>query len=788
MFKWIILPLLYLNLAALELSITGAKENFQNYSTLHIKANDKFICEERKNDFEIVTQIVCAFSKQPTEKFRKLQNDFFEINSANKNETFFLIITPTHKIKLYPMVFDLSKDDTVFQANVKLSNHWMIVGYIDILPYIKNNPISDNGINFPFSLSKDSLPYVGGLDIKGNPVHIKKVKDVTDYLLIKKFYQDKKYNEALDLINQVIEKYPNTLFMSELLLYKIRVFNEIKQYEYLISISKEYLKEYSSDENVPEVLALTARAYGKNGQEVDADYFYDRLFSEHENSPFAKWGYVYRGEMLEESGASSKAIELYKKALQETKVITIAATAAYNLAKYELSYSNLKEATIYVDKILNAKPSFFITKLDTSLRMIDDFVQEDGFLSAANIAKALLDEMKGNEDNYEELLKNRALWLSKTDKKQDALQAINEYIEKYKDGTYIDEIQVAKDALFFDVTDIADINVSAKLTEYNKLIDTYQNDTIGNKAIYEKAKLLLKNGLFSDVLGFKESILQLDKEIYPDIQEIVKDSAVGVMKSALKQKECQEVLNISSDYNITLSSEWDEGLYDCFMKGANFTDAKKIAADNIKSTDLQQRKKWLYRYIKVDFATGNYSEVVDASKDLLILTQEDKDSKYQDVYRILFDTYSRLENTNKMIDSIAKIQKIFGIDYADIDRYIAVMTIGNKIKDDNIVIKYGMQVMDIQTSSQSFAQSPFVEFAMYQAYINKNDFNKALEVIKSLDKIDLKSNQRSRQKYLLGTVYSKLWRDDEAKQAYQDSIDADPKSAWAKLAQDAQNI
>ena len=788
MFKWILLLLFSFNSFALEVSIDGAQENFQKYSTLHIKDESDFICEENKNDFDVTTQIICAFSKQPTQVFRKLKNDFFEISSKIKNQTFFLIIKPIHKIKLYPIIFNLCKDDTVYQANVKLSKHWMIVGYKAKLPYIKNDKISDKAINFPFTLSKDSLPYVGGLDIKGNPVYIKKVQDVTDYLQIKDFYSNKRYNQALTLTTEVIDKYPNTLFMSELLLYKIRIYNKLNQYSYLISISKEYLKQYSSDENVPEVLALTARAYAKTGSDIDAVYFFDRLFNEHENSEFTHWGYIYRGEMLEESGGSSKAIKLYKKALNTTKNIEIAATAAFDLAKYKVSYSNAKEAAIYAEKIIKAYPSFYSTKYKESLKMMDDFAQENDFTTAAAIAKALLDEMKGHEDDYETLLKNRAIWLSKTQKQQEALEAINKYIKEFKDGLYIDEIQVAKDGMFFDVSDSLDVNVTAKIMEYNKLIQTYQDDTIGQKAIYEKAKLLLKNGMYSDVLGFKDSLLGLNEETYKDIQSILKDAAVGVMKKALKQKKCQEVLNISSDYNITLSNNWDEGLYDCFMKGANFIDAKKISSDNIKSKDLEQRKKWLYRYIKVDFATGNYSELVEASKDLILLIQEDKDSKYKDIYRILFDTYERLEDKNKMISAIIDVQKTFGVDYKDIDRYVAVMSIGSELKDDNVIIKYAKQVMDIQRDSNSFAQSPFVEFTLYQAYINKDNFNKALDVIKPLDDVKLNNKQRARQKYLLGTVYSKLWRDDEAKKAYQESIDADPASAWAKLAEDAQKI
>jgi len=135
-----------------------------------------------------------------------------------------------------------------------------------------------------------------------------------------------------------------------------------------------------------------------------------------------------------------------------------------------------------------------------------------------------------------------------------------------------------------------------------------------------------------------------------------------------------------------------------------------------------------------------------------------------------------------------EIQKIFGADYKDIERYISVMSMGNNKKDDNIVIKYGEEVVKIQKASSSYAQSPFVEFTLYQAYLNKEDFAKALDVIKSLDNVDLDKKIRARQKYLLGSVLSKLWRDGEAQVAYQESIDADPESAWAKLATSAKSI
>lgn len=224
------------------------------------------------------------------------------------------------------------------------------------------------------------------------------------------------------------------------------------------------------------------------------------------------------------------------------------------------------------------------------------------------------------------------------------------------------------------------------------------------------------------------------------------------------------------------------------MKGANYTLAKNIAASHLDSKEIAQRKKWLYRYIKVDFSTGNYSEVIEAGKELISLIEDNKESEYQDIYRILFDTYQRLENNSKMLETIVSIEKVYGINYKDIERYVAVMAVGDERNDDNIVIKYGREVMKIQNSSNSFAQSPFVEFTLYQAYLNKGDFNKALEIIKSLERVELTPNQRSRQKYLLGTTYDKLWRDDEAREAYSEAIKSDPSSAWAELAKDAKKI
>ncbi len=784
MYKYILLAFISLNAFALEISIDGAKDDFIKYSTLHISDNSSFVCQELKDDFDVTKEIICAFSKKPSQELPHLQNSFFKVNSFSKKETFFVSIKPVYKIKLLADVFNLSEDDTVFTADVKIAKRWSVIGYKEKFPLIKNEQKSTLAINFPFYLDKDKLPYVGSLDLAGNPVHIKKVEDVTEYLKIKRFFLKKRYDDALDMINDVLTAYPNTLFKSELSYYKIKIYDKTKDYDNVVATAKEFLREYSSDENVPEVLSLMAKAYAKIGQNTDADYFFDRLFSEHHGNVYAQWGYIYKGEMLASSGANREAIQYYKKALYETKSLEVAAAAAYHLTEIYMANSP-KQAAKYAMKIITAKADFFMQDMKASQTIMNTLADAGQYKTAAAIANALLQAIGPTYDEYEGLLKDKALWLAKTKDKKAALEALNSYIKKFPDGDYISAIQTAKDGLFFDNDEL---NATAKLAEYDKLIEEYTGDVIADKALYEKAKLLLKEKKYAAVLALQSDLKNLDSDKFSDVESIIKDAARGLMEVSLKEKNCKNVLVVANDYNITLSNSWDDGIYACAMKGGDYQLSASIASKNLKSTDIKLRKKWLYRYIKVDFATGNYSEVVDAAKDLITLIDNLKASPYKDVYRYLFDAYNRLEQKENMMKAMVKIEDIFGLNYRDIDRYVAMVSLGSELKDDNIVIKYATKVMRIQKRSNSYAQSPYVEFTLYSAYMNKNDYKRALEVIRSLNSVQLSKNERARQKYLLGMVLGKLWRDADATKAYKEAIAADANSAWAKLAKSALEI
>jgi len=776
----LLLLLLFQSLFSLELSIQTGREDQEEFSILHLKNSERFLCQAEKSDLGVTTSVICAFDKRPIKSFSKIQNNFFTVTSKIKDKTFFIIIKPHKKMLLKAIHYDLLYDNELYQVEDDYAKHWNVIGYDKKIPFIEKNRDTKSSINFPVPFVHSEYPYVGGLDILGNPIHMTRVKDVSDYLQIKKLYRAKRYDLALELIDGILQNFPDTIFKSELMLYQIRCYHEKKEAEPLIHIAKQFIREYSSDINMAEVLADTANAYSMIALYTDADYFFDRLFDEHKESSFYDLGLIYKAQQLENAGNSTKALVFYKKALNRSKKVEIAAQAAYQIILLELENGRSKNVKKYVKLILNGDKEYFYKRLQESINLAMKLTTFNDYQSAADIAGALLEYMDKGDDAYEELLKNRGIWLSETKNKDEALKIFNQYLGRYKFGQYVDEVKRRKDALFFDVSDE---NSTQKLEDYNLLINKYQGDSIAQRAIYEKAKLLYEMSRYQEVLDMKDTLLSLDPAIYKDTQELIENAAIGLMKISLKNRECVKVVDLSKNYDINLSVKWDSDLYNCYIDAGDYDKAKVIAHSHIRSKDFSERISWLQRYIKIDFELGNYTEVVDAAKELISLRNDD--SKNIDTYRLLFDAAQRLNDSDNMIYAIGKIEELAGLEYIDIERYTQMLTFAKNRKDDLMIRNYSQKIMKLQEKAGSYTQSPYVEFILAQSYIQNSKSSKALEVLKTLDRRDISKSSRSRQKYLMGTLYQKLGDNAESKKSFEESIAVDNNSSWAKLAKDA---
>lgn len=779
MFKYLLLALLPLCAYALEISLDSAMQDANPYATLKIKDRDIFLCEANDESGEIV----CAFSKKPSSEFRDLKSSFFELSFKSQNSNFFLIIKPHYKAKLIPMIFDLVSEDRTFDAKTNLSKEWVVVGYKEDLPLIKSQEKSQDSLAFPFEID-DELPFVDGLDFYGKPVFIESVADASELLELQDDFAKGRYEIALLRSDSLLRSYPSSLFLSEFLYYKIKALDKIENYEELVGSATRFIKEYSSDENLAEVLSLIGKAYTKMTQTTDAKYFFDRLFDEYPTSIYASWAYVYLARDSEANGYYAKAIEYYTKVLKQSSDVGVALEGAFGLAKNYANNSLGDEASSYVAKIYDAQRSFFAQNLSASLELMRDLARSEQYEASSQIATSLVEHLSPSDGSYEEVLRDSAMWQSKLKSKAKALEYINRYLELFDDGVYADELKSLKDELFFDIAE--DMNESAKLAKYDELIDKYAGDLIASRAVYEKAKFLFANGHFDEVLALKDELRALDSGRFDGVEDLLSGSAVGSMESALAAKECKSVLSIALSYNIEISKEWGDGIFECALRANDYELARRVVEQNLDTKDLAIKKKWLFRYVKNEFARGNYDDALRASEDLVGLASEA--SEYDEIYRYRFDIFQRLEDRSSMVMAMQDIIAHFGTSYEDLPRYASLVSVGDAKNESALVIEYASKVQEIEKQSNPRLYSPQNEFMLYDAYMDLRRYEQAYETIKSLDGVELSGELRSRQKYLLGNALLKLWRDGEALRAYDEAMEADENSAWAKLAKKAKEV
>lgn len=777
MTRWLLLlHFIWLPLNALELSIQSGREASQGYSILHLRDKHSFQCTSKRNDFNEIVRIECNVAK--TRPLPFVTNNHFVLTQTATS----IIITPKTKIALFPVGFDLRYAKQVYLSDVQPVNHWTIIGYTKELPILSQTKASPNSINLPLKIVEEDYPFVGGLDLKGNPIKMKSVQDVNDYMELKKAYKAKDYSKVLFLARDTLKKHPETIFSNELILYQIRALHYLGEYEELLALSKQFIRQYSGDPNIAEVLAYSANAYAELGQHIDSDYFYDRLFTEHAGDPFAAQGMYFKAKHLEVTGSPTKAAKYYNEALSRTKDVDLASACAFELAQMEIGGKNPKKAREYIDKIARVNPKYFNDVRSESLKMIDVLQGYKDFLTAAKITQSLIKYTDYKSTEHQILLKNLGVFYAQGDKKVQALDTFNEYIKLFPNGDFITEVRRAKDGLFFENDEPSG---EKGIKKYDELIERYGNDSIGQKALYKKAQLLFKEGKYDAILEVENDLYKLDTTAYPESNMLISKSAIESTKKKLKEGKCSEALSMQKMYRVKLLPQWDGLTFNCALKMGNFPLAKDLAQKHIKSKSIEERQVWLSRLIKTHFELGEYSKAISAGKDLIALLEMQKNPPLNDIYRTLFDSAQRSSDDTAMVKYIKGCEDAFGSDFKDIERYSQMVLLGLKKKDNVMVQNYANKVMALQKRTATTTQSPFIEFTLAQVLIDQEKNKEALEVLKGLNTLKLTPERRSRQQYLIGSLAMKIGNKREARTAFNESIKADKKSAWGKLAKDA---
>ena len=767
---------------ALTLNITGAKLEGSFFSTAHIRNGKDFSCKGKFDDFKKLTKVFCSFEKSPEQTFQPISDRFFDIKSYQRNNRFYIEITPVHLAYLEPVCSDVLKIENMHYEECKKSRHWIVLGYKNKRPLIESDAIPTLGINFPIKITTHPLPYVGSLDIAGNPIYFEEVKDVSEYVVIKKLYENENYDDVITDVEATLKKHPNSLFKSEMWLYKLRALFKLENFADLNYLSKKFLRIYSSDKSVDEVLYLSAKANEGIGLSNDADYFYSRLLDEHPGTAFASYGLIALGEQRQHGGESKKAEQLYKRALYETKDLGAASVASEHLSLLYSRQNKPFKAAEFMQKIMDANPDYITSRANESFEIAEDLADKEQFSTAAQIANMLKNSTSPISETYEKYYRHKVIWTDKSGEKREAFNLYNEYLTKYEFGEYEIYMKKRRDDLFFA---LEESNVSKRYERYDELMGTYANDIIGTKALYEKALLLYNDRKYADVLGMQTSLDALDKNEYTEIDTIIKGSAVELAQIALENKKCLAGIKLMKTHDVNISNSFDDYLFECMLDSGKYIDAQQIATRHLNDNPTSKRLSWLYGYMQTLKQTREYAQMADIAQDVLTLAEVEGNNNYKKVWYDLFDAFAYLKDENKMIKTVQEIEQKLKGRFENSEPFMKIVKLSRDKQDNAMTINYAKKVISLQKNKKSFTYSPSIEFTLTQAYMNQKENQKAIDTLDELLKQTLKAEQTSRAYYLKGTLYQNLGKTDEANESYTKSKESSPDSAWGKLSSDS---
>ena len=743
--KFFLLFILIFQLYSLEIVVDTAR----GYSVLTMTNDKPFMCKKAsKNSY------LCKFDTLPSTPVFSTRTLDFNLQPFFNKKQFYLKIDVKNKSFIKSFTKNLYEGYNKRLINLPKTKKWVIISYKNKIPYLSQKPIK--GLKFPLEIDTDF--YLKAIDANGNPVdYDTQTADVIDYFSILK--KASKNTLDIDTIDEFLQKYPNSIFVPDILYLKLKLLDEEGKTDETIKIGNEWIKKYSSNEHLPEVLLILAKNYANNGMMEDATYIYERLFTEYANSKYAYEGMIYLADELYSAGDSKRAFELYKQAFTNTKDIEVASLAASRIAQRYLDEGNIKESKKYYEKLIKANKDYLIRDKAQAYDLINQLAKNNAYKLALQIGENLFKKLSVDDNLYEPLLYRLADWSYKVGKYNKTQKYINLYQKQLPYGDYIDQINDLKDKILFEINDS---NTTLMLQRFNTIIKKYPNTDLAKKAIMKKAELLYKLKKYEEVLSLPTKDIN---------KTLLIDSAKKAVIRDLKTKQCDKAIKYYKEYNVTLSKKYDDDLYNCAYQTREFDLASVICNKYLLSND-KIALKWLKNKAKVFEAQNNYQKLALIIDDICSLQ---KTNCYKWKYKQFFAYY----NLNKPKQFLKIASKLINKDnIKNIDIFMKVVLYAKQTDNTLLVYTYSKKIIQLQNKYNTYIQSPYIDFTFVNSAKKLNKKDEAIKALKHLITLNIDEESKARAYYMLASLTSK-------KQYLQKCIKLKKSKTWMPLCKDA---
>ena len=786
--KYIFLVFIFTaQLFALDIYLNSAKENNLPYAILNITNDKPIVCStihlplDKKN-------YICKFKKIVKNRINEKKLRLVNIDFIEKKDAFYIKIVPkfnSQMVALNDILYNTKEVNTL--KITKKSKHWSILIYKKY-PFGKKGNI--DGIDFPITYDKYLRPSVGPVDLNGAPIAYAKSQDINYYLDIQDEFNNRDFISVIRETDRTLKQYPRSIFKSDLLLYKLKAIDESieknispvsDQYTNndVAKLAKSWMREFSSNENLPEVLFILVKNYLRARSSSDVNYFLDILVTEHKDSPYTKRAILYYADSLYKKNNKNKAVKLYENVLYSAKDMDIASIAAIRLANSKINSGNAQEAKQYLSKVLKANKKYLLKDKDATARLAFKLASNGLQGIAATINDLLLDNISANQRDTKELLLKRAGdWYLASKNTSKAYARYMQYKKEYKDGIYINEVNKAIDRLFFKVRET---NETKLANYYDVLISKYHND-IKDKAVIEKAKLFLKHGKYQKIIDMKKMLVAADDKNSTIAKELIEKSATMLIDKNLKNGGCQKVARLiesnSIDYDKIKSSK---NLFKCFLITARYKKASKLASYKIHSKKLEEKFIWLENSVKAYAKMQKFDEIIALRDDIFSLSKIIKKQANNSTYRALFDAYYYKKMYNKTLNIVKEIDVYWPNDIKNLEIYYKVLSYANDTKNDFLLSQYAKKILNIEKKYKIYTYSPKVDFFYIVSLKRLSKIKEAKKIAEDLMKVELSYKDKSRALFELGELSYKLKETKKAKEYFVKCSKIKTDNSWKKL-------
>jgi len=800
---------------AIDIVINTGKESKEPYSIMHIQHTQKFSCSTKKRLDNSIEYILCEFVSSPTNRIAPTSSEFFYISSKGEMGKYYILIKPKYNIYLYPIENEIIYDDGVANILDQTSKHWILLGYKTLNPPLIKKHSTSKGLNFDINFNNTKYPSIGALNFNQEPIYFDTDKDIENFLKVKRVYEKGRYDDLIGDIDEYIDEAKESIFLSDFLYYKMKTLAKIggeNDMDELLSISKKWLLDYPSNENIAEVLRLRGKAYLVKTLVEEAERYFQLVIDEHKNTISAHKSMIDFGDLKLSKKDTDGAIKLYKKALYNTTDIETASIAAMRLAKASINKNELKKAAKYYAKIISANKKFLTSKPSQAWSIAKKMATSKSFLLAAQITEALYEkEPEELDDVREDMLVKIATWYYESGNIPKATKYFDEYIKLYEeDGTYVDKVKKKYDEMMFET---AIDNDTEKFKRYDYLISTYNGQEIGNKAAYKKIKLLYDKGRFKEVLELEYQLSELSNKIAPDKSTIIENSVKALSEGLLDKvnlikplldlskefnnkdtkidnntdiAKCKKVKDYIDRYEFYVEDRYDEKLFLCYESLSMFADAESIAKKYFKEKNILTRLEWMHKTQKLFKAQNAFKESIKISEDLIALSNANGITKYDTLLYDIFDAHlKKLSPEPIILDLATKITKKFPNNYKNAKLFNTLAQYASQKKDYLMTLSYSKKLIDLQDTFNKYRYTPAINFLYIQTLMNTDKLKLAREASKKLSKLNLSDKEKLQLQYLRANIFTRTGWPSKAKPLLEKCSDSAIKSKWVELCKES---